>query len=406
MSVVRDVDRRDSPSEAFIEELRARFPIERESDELLVRKMRRRRTSPEIYHRASLDELAGSAQALFASLCEEPVQVRGPAWLAGGASKIQIVFDLLRGEESAQSVDRVVVRMDPEESHNATSRIREAEFLRALEGVVPVPHVYHVDEDATWFPQPALVYSFAHGATKARDVTSGSVSGLGTGFPKRLREALSPQFIDHLAQIHRFDVESAEFGSMQTPEVGSTQAALWQLNRTRRIWEEDGTGETPLMRLAVSWLEQHLPLMDRVSIVHGDFRSGNFLFDEDSAQITAWLDWERGHLGDRHRDLAWTTQAMFSYPSDDGGAPLTCGLMAEEEFYERYAEASGLIVYRDRIGWYAVLNAYQVLVTTLGSCYRVVRLEKNHQPALLSVLKAEAALCADRLRLLLEEVVS
>jgi aminoglycoside phosphotransferase (APT) family kinase protein len=41
--------------------------------------------------------------------------------------------------------------------------------------------------------------------------------------------------------------------------------------------------------------------------VHGDYRSGNFLLDEGSGRITATLDWESGHLGDRHADLAYCT---------------------------------------------------------------------------------------------------
>jgi aminoglycoside phosphotransferase (APT) family kinase protein len=295
--------------------------------------------------------------------------------------------------------------MDPEESHNATSRIREAEFLTALEGVVPVPHVYFVDEEGEWFPQPALVYAFADGVAKATNTNDGSVSGLGTGFPAHLREPLAKQFVEQLGIIHGFDVDQAGFTSMEKPEIGSTEAARWQLNRARRVWEEDGSVQTPLMTVAVNWLERNLPTTDKVSIVHGDFRSGNFLFDENSAEITALLDWERGHLGDRHRDLAWTTQAMFAHPADDGSGLLVCGLMPEEQFYEAYTAASGLTVDATKMQWYAVLNAYQVLVTTLGSCYRVVRLEKNHQPALLSVLKAEAALCADRLRLLMMEVI-
>lgn len=398
-------DLRDRPTEEFIQELSERFPVERETEELLVRKMRRRREVKQEYHPASLEELADSAYRFFASRENGRVEVRNPRWLSGGASKLQILFDLVRGEGEGETSEPVVVRMDPEESHNATSRIREGEFLRAMEDVIPVPHVYAVDEEGEWFPQPALVYSFAEGVTKAKNTNAGAVSGLGTGFPAHLREALAPQFVDHLAKVHGFEIDPADFSSMEVPAIGSTETAVWQLNRTRRIWAEDGGVTIPLMSVAVNWLERNLPELDKVSIIHGDFRSGNFLFDEETARITAWLDWERGHLGDRHRDLAWITQAMFAHPTDDRKGTLVCGLLEEGEFFEAYKRASGLDVDPARLKWYSVLNAYQVLVTTLGSCYRVVRLEKNHQPALLSVLKAEAALCADRLRRQLKEVV-
>jgi aminoglycoside phosphotransferase (APT) family kinase protein len=295
--------------------------------------------------------------------------------------------------------------MDPEESHNATSRAREAELLRAFEGVLPVPRVYFVDANGEWFPQPALIYSYARGVTKPRATASGAVSGLGTAFGPELRARLGPQLVEHLAKIHSLEVRPGAFTTMEAPAVGTVEAARWQLNRARRVWEEDGAEQSPLMEVATNWLERNLPVLDHVSVVHGDYRSGNFLFDEESGKITAWLDWERGHLGDRHRDLAWTTQAMFGYPDENGGGYLICGLMPESEFYQAYTRLSGLTIDPERLQWYSILNCYQVLVTTLGSCYRVVRLAKNHQPALLAVLKAEAAMCADRLRVLLEKVI-
>src|SRR5438552_11244012 len=192
---------------------------------------------------------------------------------------------------------------------------------------------------------------------------------------------------------------------MESPSVGTTEAAQLQLNRARRVWEEDRAEDFPLMEVATNWLGRNLPVMDSVSVIHGDYRSGNFLFDEASGQITTWLDWERGHLGDRHRDLAWITQAMFGYPREDGRGFYICGLLGEEEFHEKYQRMSGLTIDPDRLQWYSVLNCYQALVSTLGSCYRVVRLGKNHQDALMVVLKAEAAMASVRLQEMLSEVI-
>lgn len=391
----------DRPTRAFIDEMRLKYPTERETDELLVRKLQRRRTEAGRYRPSTLDELVTRADAFLSAHLGERFEIRQPRWLAGGASKLQLLFDLVRADRH----DLMVVRMDPEESHNATSRAREAELLRTFEDVLPVPHVYFVDANGEWFPQPALIYSYVPGTTKPAATKSGAVSGLGTAFGPELRARLAPQFVEHLATIHRLDVQARTFTTMEPPQNGTTQAAQWQLNRARRVWEEDGAEHSPLLEVATNWLERNLPLLDQVSVVHGDYRSGNFLFDEASGRITSWLDWERGHLGDRHRDLAWTTQAMFGYPEENGDGYLICGLLAERDFYDAYTARSGLTIDPERMQWYSILNCYQVLVTTLGSCYRVVRLAKNHQPALLTVLKAEAAMCADRLRLMLERVI-
>lgn len=395
----------DQPTEAFIAEMERQFPTEPETAALLVRKLRRRVNDQEPYKAPTLQQMEECIRSFLDVNVDGPYEVGEPRWLAGGASKLQVVFDLDWRPEGELRHDRVVVRFDPAESHNATSRLREAELLRAVQDTVPVPEVYFVDVLGKWFPEPALLYSFAEGVTKPTTTTTGAVSGLGTHFPPSLRDALAPQFVDHLAAIHSHPLDTNTFTTITPPTVGTTEAAQLQLNRARRIWEEDRAESNPLLEVAAQWLERNLPTMDRPSIVHGDFRSGNFMFDEESAVITAWLDWERGHVGDRHRDLAWTTQAMFGVPKEDGDGYYVAGLIDEDEFYRRYEERSGLAVDPDRLRWYTILNCYQVVVTCLGSIYRVVHLGKNHQPALMVVLKHEAALSADRLQRLMREVI-
>jgi aminoglycoside phosphotransferase (APT) family kinase protein len=395
----------DAPPRSFIDEMRRKYPTERETDELLVRKLERRVSQTKDYHVPRLTEMAACLHKFFEANLTTPFAISDPRWLAGGASKLQVIFEIDWEQDGKPRHDRMVVRMDPAESHNATSRLREAELLRAFRGIIPVPEVFFVDADAEWFPEPALVYAFADGVTKPEATSSGAVSGLGIHFGPALRAQLGPQFVEHLAKIHSYPIADGKFATMEASSVGTTEAARLQLNRARRVWEEDRGEDFPLMDVATNWLGRNLPVMDRVSVIHGDYRSGNFLFDEASGRIMTWLDWERGHLGDRHRDLAWITQAMFGDPREDGRGFYICGLLVEEEFYETYQRISGLAIDPVRLKWYSVLNCYQALVSTLGSAYRVVRLGKNHQDALMVVLKAEAAMASARLQEMLREVI-
>jgi aminoglycoside phosphotransferase (APT) family kinase protein len=283
--------------------------------------------------------------------------------------------------------------------------LREYEIVRAFEGTVPVPHAYWVDADGQWFPEPTLIYAFAEGVTKPTKSTTGKITGTGTNFGPELRGRLGEQFIDHLARIHTFDHESANLSSFDTPTVGTDQSALWQLNRARRVWEEDRGEDLPIVEVAASWLAANLPVLDRVSVVHGDYRSGNFLFDESDGTITAWLDWERGYLGDRHRDLAWSTAFAFGHYAEDGKTYLACGLVPLEEFYARYQAASGLTVDPERLQYYTIFNRYQLILSTLGSAYRVIRLGKSHQDVLLARIEGAAYMMAEELRSALEEVI-
>ena len=146
----------DAPTRDFIEHMQLKYPTERETNELLVRKLERRANQRQDYHVPRLSEMEAWIHAFFAAQLDSPFQISHPRWLAGGASKLQVLFEIDWQQAGRQRHDRMVVRMDPAESHNATSRLREAELLRAFSGIIPVPEVFFVDEHARWFPEPAL----------------------------------------------------------------------------------------------------------------------------------------------------------------------------------------------------------------------------------------------------------
>jgi aminoglycoside phosphotransferase (APT) family kinase protein len=388
---------RDRPTEEFIARMRQRFPTEREVDAMLTRKMRRR-----LLPRRKAVELAELGACLDHFLRDHvrgDFSVHDLRWMTGGGSKIQLTFSL-DWEDPAQrqrTRTKLVVRMEPQESLSATSRLRESQLIGAFADSLAVPRVYWIDAEGRWFPEPALIYAFATGVTKPTAV-EGRVGGVGASFGPALRKQLGEQFVAHLVHIHTRDFGGCDFSAFDVPEVGSTQTAWWQLNRARRIWEEDRCEELPLMDVAANWLERHMPALDRVSVLHGDYRSGNFLFDEGSGRITAWLDWERGYLGDRHRDLAWITLPLFGNYTKDGKTLLVSGLVPLLEFYAEYERQSGMTIDPDRLRYYRVLNGYQLVASSLGTAQRVARLGRSHQDVLLSWIEGIVYQLAEEMR--------
>jgi aminoglycoside phosphotransferase (APT) family kinase protein len=395
---------RDRPSEAFIARMREQFPTEREVDLMLWRKMRRRAGPP--FLDMSLEQLTTHLDAFLRAHIEGNFEVRSQRWFSGGASKIQMGFELVwKDPEKGQTTTQLVVRMEPTESMNSTSRHREFEILKAFAGTVPVPRVYWVDDEGKWFPEPALIYAFAEGVTKPKLIKNHQISGTGTNFGPDLRKVLAPQFVRHLAAIHTFDFKDCRLSSFDIPTLGTTQSALWQLNRARRVWEEDRGENLPFVEVAANWLERNLPELDRVSVIHGDYRSGNFLFREQDGEITAVLDWERGYLGDRHRDLAWATAYPFGHLAEDGKTFLVSGLMPLDAFCESYEQMSGLTIDPKRMQFFKIFNCYQLMLSTLGTGYRVVRQGKSHQDIVLAWAGAAGYSFAEPLRQALEEVL-
>ncbi|TVT48697.1 MAG: phosphotransferase family protein [Denitromonas halophila] len=395
------VQDKNRPDAAWIEHLRARFPCEREIDRILVRKLSLR-DGPG-FSPVPLETLVAGVEALLVAEQVPDFTVTNPRWLSGGASKLQMAFDLewqrpgLGFEKTA-----MVLRMEPAESIVETSRLREFQLIKAFEGVVPVPPVFWCDPDGTYLPYPALIYGFAPGVTKPSTAASG-VSGLGMVIPESVRRHLAPQFVDMLARIHCHDFSQNALSAFDVPLINTTQCAEWGVNWWERVWLEDCEENVPMMHLAAAWMRRNLPVLDVASVVHSDYRSGNFLYTEHDNRITALLDWELGRIGDRHQDIAWTTSRAFSSMSEDGKTVLVCGLMPEREFYEGYEKASGLSINPKTVHWYKVFNAYSIATLTLGTGYRIARNGKTHQDILVAWLIGIGGMIVDEMRTLLEE---
>jgi aminoglycoside phosphotransferase (APT) family kinase protein len=320
--------------------------------------------------------------------------------MGGGASKEQFVFEL----EGGDLAGRYVLRMDPRGTAVETDRRREFEALKAFEGIVPAPSVCWLDHDGSELGQPAAIMKFVGGVTKPQSIQTTKVSGLGTVLGPQLRELLGPQFVDHLVAIHKLDCRADNLPSYQIPNADPYQAARWQVNWWSRVWNEDKVASVPVAALTQTWLEENLPAASELVFVHGDYRTGNYLFDEASGKITAILDWELAHVGDYHEDLAWVLQRIFGTSEDDKF--FVNGLFERQEFLDRYEQASGRRVDRKTLHFYEVLTAFKCLALCLGTSVKVASNSHNHQDALLTWLAAAGHMFHAELCTLLEKDIA
>ncbi|MDH1440440.1 phosphotransferase family protein [Pseudomonas sp. GD03721] len=393
---------KNQPSQDWIRHLQQRFPCEQEIDRVLTRKLQRR-AGPG-YTPVTLDELVKGSEALIGSTVRDSFRITDARWLSGGASKLQMAFQLdWNSPDHGRTSTPLVLRMEPSESIAESSRLREFQVIKAIGGEVPVPEAFRVDAEGTFLPYPAIIYGFAEGVTKPSQSSSG-VSGVGTFFPPHLRQPLGAQFVEHLARIHTFDWAGADLGAFDKPAPG-TQAVEWELNHWERVWEEDANEDVPLMRLAMAWLRSNMPPVDHVSLLHGDYRTGNFLFTEHDGRISAWLDWELASLGDRHSDIAWATNTQFGQRTEGSDTFLVGGFMSREAFFAAYEKATGLPVIPETLRFYDILGLYKLVVLCLGTGYRAPRNGKTHQDVLVAWLVGITYPMLDQLRMKLEEVL-
>lgn len=132
--------------------------------------------------------------------------------------------------------------------------------------------------------------------------------------------------------------------------------ACWrlELDKWQQVIREDSLGPEPILEAGLRWLRAHPPPPPRaLSVVHGDYRSGNFLHEE--ASVTAVLDWEMAHLGDPIEDVAWAATPLWSQH-----APLRpAALIPLEEGLQIWCRASGIAldVHSPALKWWSVFAA-------------------------------------------------
>jgi aminoglycoside phosphotransferase (APT) family kinase protein len=340
---------------------------------------RRLASSRPPYSPPSLDEISDRLQVMIGARLGGGFRVANLQHLTGGASKQHFVFDLEGPAAGGASRRSLVLRTALSEClGTAPAMEREAEVQLALRGVVPVAEVVCADPQGEHFGAPAIVLERIEGSTVPPEA-AGKPSGFGSAFSPERRAALGPQFVENLARIHAFAATDAgrRLAAFERPAEGTTEATDWGVSWWRRSWEDDALEDHPMIEVALDWLEENAPVTERIALVHGDYRAGNFLFDPKANRMTAVLDWEMTRLGDRHEDLGWTLARIYTV-TDVDGTELVCGLVPRDKFLRRYEELSGLPVDRERLFYYEVFNELKIAVIALGTGPRNAHDRQSH----------------------------
>jgi aminoglycoside phosphotransferase (APT) family kinase protein len=198
-------------------------------------------------------------------------------------------------------------------------------------------------------------------------------------FDPSTRQRMYEQLVDTLADLHSIDPETAELGDFGKPgNYFERQVARWT-----RQYRDSQTDFVPEMERLISFLPETLPEQARTSIVHGDYRIDNVVFDGDGT-LRAVLDWELATLGDPLADFSYL--AMQWMMPADGAAGLAglslekLGIPSLEAIVERYSERSGVPV-ADKLDWYFAYNLFRLTGIVQGIKKRVIDGTASHARA-------------------------
>jgi len=293
-------------------------------------------------------------------LLERYLQRHRPGWedakivkcfaIPGGFSKQTILFDV----ETASGVENLAYR--------GTNMIQIIGKV-----LVDIADEFH-----------AVSYAYSHGAPVAeplwlqsdrdaigtRFFVSRRVPGTNLGTAMQAHQDISAaatrSLAESLAKIHGvpLDPESdlLKRSHLRAPAPGmSLQDVIRaRINHWYDYFKSLDGGSYPAMDLAAQWLLENISPADgdEPVLVHGDYGLHNILIHED--RVTAALDWEACHVGDRALDLSHILAG-------------TAGKMDRELFMKTYIAAGGKPVSEFRLKYYQVLMSMQFMLSTIDA---------------------------------------
>lgn len=216
---------------------------------------------------------------------------------------------------------------------------REYKVIDALKNSdVPVAKVFHLCEDPEVIGTMFYLMEFCEGRVfwnaSLREITDNAI-----------RTVMYDNMNKTLVALHSVDLDACGLRDYGKPgNYFKRQLERWGAQyRASALQKIDAMDQLNL------WLVANQPEDDgRVTLVHGDFRLDNMMFDPQTAEIIAVLDWELSTLGHPFADLAYQCmqlrmpQGIGSLDGLKGVDRASLGIPCEEEYVAQYCQRMGI----------------------------------------------------------------
>jgi aminoglycoside phosphotransferase (APT) family kinase protein len=280
--------------------------------------------------------------------------------LAGHSNE---TFMVTRGER------RMVLRRPPRGAFLPTAHDVEREFkvLDALKDLpVRTPRTILMCSDESVIGAPFYLMERIDGNVIR--------SELPEVFGPEHRAAFGDELVDALVELHSVDPAECGLDGFGKPSG--------YLERQLRRWGSQleltlpHTRPLPDLEAASRWLADNVPESRSHTIVHGDYKLDNVVFESRApASLLAILDWEMSTLGDPLADVGWMI-SFWREPGDDeddlfgelNRVTTLVGFKSRDDLVDRYSNRTG----RDVVGldWYVVLAVWKLAILLEGSYAR------------------------------------
>ncbi len=298
-----------------------------------------------------MSSLGERLEAYLGRAWNEPVAVEALARTSGGASRETYRFDAV----TAAGRRPLILRRDPPASLIETDRRAEFLALKSFHGRgVAAPEPLILEPEGAELERPFFIMARVDGGAASSPFAPDPYAPHAA--------AIGEAFFGTLGRI-----AAADPASLPIAELGDAPAldACWrrELDYWSGVIDADELHPQPIVRAAIRWLRRHPPPpAQKLSVVHGDYRSGNFLHDG-AGTILAVLDWEMAHLGDPLEDLGWAMDPLWRHFDTER----VSGMVPRAEAIALWERASGLKVDPAAFLWWEVFASVKAQAIWISS---------------------------------------
>lgn len=278
------------------------------------------------------------------------VRIHALTRLSGGAvqQNWELSVDITGGPH--QGTRTWVLRTDaPATVASSLPREREYAIIRfAHEHGLGAPKPLFMCNDTTVIGRPFFIMEKLPGIAAGHRVVRLDID----------RRALARELALTAARIHAIRPPVTELPFLQTFLARDAIA-------TYRAYLDTLDEPHPVLEWGLRWCERHTPDHEETTLIHRDFRTGNYLVH--NGELAGLLDWEFAALGNPLEDIGWICAKCWCFRHEHH---IVGGVADLDDFIPAYEAASGRKVSAEALRYWQVMAHIRWSIIALQQAQR------------------------------------
>jgi len=295
-----------------------------------------------------ISELKPALESHLTNIWKSPVQIQDIVHLSGGACQDNFAIRL-SVDDSLQGKEKNVVLRTDKGGSLLSSLSKKDEYKvagLAYTAGVKTPEPIYLEENANIIGAPFFLMEKISGKATGRYIIKDA----------ELNEYRKTRMVidlsENLARLHSVIPESVKDEELKQKLKITTRETYIQTSIDDLRESLDELPEPhPAIEVSLNWLEKNKPDVDAIVLVHGDYRTGNFMITKEGLQ--GILDYEFAHWGDRHEDVAWLCMRdwRFGKLNKEVG-----GFGDRADFYNAYSDYNKIPILATKVRYWEIMG--------------------------------------------------